>query len=155
MTTELQVDDGPARRWGATGTDADGGPLDCGRPNGSGDLPTVLQAAPMFRRVVACYDRCQVDTYVRWAEDELATADRERERLLVRHLRTEAALADARRLIAHSSGGAEVLRLSGRLGSVLAAAADEADGLRADAEADRAAAAAHAARTVARADQLL
>ena len=48
------------------------------RPNVSGDLPTVLQAAPMFRRAVAGYDRFQVESYVQWAEDELAAADRER-----------------------------------------------------------------------------
>jgi hypothetical protein len=138
-TTELHTDDEPGRR----------------RPNVAGDLPTVLEAAPAFRRVVAGYDRFQVDTYVRWAEDELATADREREHLLTRHLRTRADLEDARRLLAHSCGGAESLRLSSRIGSVLAAAADEAEGLRAEAEADRTAAAAEAARTVARAEGVL
>ncbi len=125
------------------------------RPHVSGDLPTVLEAAPAFRRVVAGYDRFQVDTYVRWAEEELATADREREHLLTRHLRTRADLEDARRLLAHSCGGAESLRLSSRIGSVLAAAADEAEGLRAEAEADRTAAAVEAERTVARAQAAL
>ncbi|SFT88929.1 hypothetical protein SAMN05660657_03724 [Geodermatophilus amargosae] len=138
-TTELHTDDEAGRR----------------RPDVSGDLPTVLEAAPAFRRVVAGYDRFQVDTYVRWAEDELATADREREHLLTRHLRTRADLEDAQRLLAHSCGGAESLRLSSRIGSVLAVAADEAEGLRAEAEADRTAAAAEAARTVARAEQVL
>ena len=41
----------------------------------------------MFGRAVAGYDRFQVDTYVRWAEDELATADREREHLMALYLR--------------------------------------------------------------------
>ena len=119
------------------------------RPNVAGDLPTVFQAAPMFRRTVGGYDRFQVDTYVQWAEDELATADREREDLVARHLSTRAALDEARRLLAHSPGGGEFLKLSTRLGSMLAAAADEADGMRAEAAADRSAASAEAAELVA------
>ncbi|MGY1643847.1 hypothetical protein ACI782_22290 [Geodermatophilus sp. SYSU D00703] len=118
------------------------------RPNVSGDLPTVLEAGPMFRRTVAGYDRFQVDTYVRWAEDELAAADRERERLDARLLATRAALDEARELLGHSPGGGECLQLSRRIGAVLAAAADEAEALRADAEADRRAAAAEAERLV-------
>ena len=124
-------------------------------PNVSGDLPTVFQAAPMFRRTVAGYDRFQVDTYVQWAEDELATADREREHLLARHLRTRAALQEARSLLAHSSGGGEFLRLSERIGSMLAAAADQAESMRAEAEAGRCAASEEAERIVARAEQEL
>src|SRR3954447_19266506 len=81
------------------------------RPHVSGDLPTVFRAAPMFRRAVAGYDRFQVDTYVQWAEDELATAEREREHLVARHLDTRAALEEARQLLSHSSGGQEFLRL--------------------------------------------
>ena len=79
------------------------------RPVLSGDLPTVLEAAPMFRRAPLGYDRFQVDTYVRWAEDELATADREREHLLARQLRTQAALDEATQLLPHSSSAAEFL----------------------------------------------
>src|SRR3712207_2094934 len=97
------------------------------RPNVSGDLPTVLSAAPMFNRAVAGYDRFQVDTYVRWAEDELATAEREHERLQARYLHTRAALDEAGELLSHSSGGGEFLRLSRRVGSLLAAAADQAE----------------------------
>ena len=82
------------------------------RPNVSGDLPSVFQAGPMFRRAVVGYDRFQVDTYVQWAEDELATADREREHLVARHLRTRAELEQARRLLCHSPDGGEMLRLS-------------------------------------------
>ena len=68
------------------------------RPTVSGDLPSVLQAPPMFRRAVLGYDRFQVDTYVQWAEDELATADREREHLVARHLRVQADLEESRQL---------------------------------------------------------
>lgn len=107
------------------------------RPNVSGDLPTVLAAAPMFRRAVAGYDRFQVESYVQWAEDELAAADRERERLLTRQLETVSALEEARELLAHSAGAGEFLRVSRRIGALLAAAADEAEELRGEAEALR------------------
>jgi hypothetical protein len=153
MSAELHADDGAAQPLSeaVAGT----GPLDRGRPNVSGDLPTVLDAAPMFRRAVAGYDRFQVDTYVRWAEDELASADREREDLVVRYLRTRAALEDARQLLSHSPDGGELLRLSRRIGSMLAAAADEAESMRADGEADRTAASAQAERMVAHGERLL
>lgn len=120
--------------------------LDRGRPNVSGDLDDVLQAPPMFRRAVVGYDRFQVDSYVRWAEDELLAADREREHLEGRHLQTRADLSAARELLAHSSFGAEMLRTSQRVGSLLAAAADEAEGIRTEAEAHRSAVAAQASR---------
>ena len=107
----------------------------------------------MFRRVVAGYDRFQVDTYVRWAEDELATAAREREHLLARHLKTWADLEEARQLLSHSSGGGEFLQLSRRIGTMLAAAADEAERIRAEATSARAHAAGQATRTVARAEK--
>ncbi|MGY1590814.1 hypothetical protein ACI79D_02440 [Geodermatophilus sp. SYSU D00708] len=118
------------------------------RPNVSGDLSTVLDAGPVFRRAVAGYDRFQVDTYVQWAEDELTAAARECSRLEARLLDTRAALDEARELLGHSPGGGAVLRLSRRVGTVLAAAADEAEGMRADAAADRAAARAEAERLV-------
>ena len=124
------------------------------RPNVSGDLPTVLSAAPMFRRSVAGYDRFQVDTYVQWAEEELATVDREREHLLARHLRTRAALDEARELLVHSPAGSEFLRASRRIGSMLAAAANEAEGMHAEAAADRAAAADERAAVAAEAERL-
>src|SRR3712207_8786819 len=73
--------------------DLDGG--DRVRPNVSGDLPTLFRAGPQFRRTLTGYDRFQVDTYVQWAEEELATADREREHLEARQLRTSAALQEA------------------------------------------------------------
>src|SRR4051812_19833976 len=85
-------------------------PEDRQRPNVSGDLPTVLEVAPMFHRSVLGYDRFQVETYVQWAEDELATADRERRHLEARHLRTQAALDEARLLLAHSSAGGDFLQ---------------------------------------------
>ena len=91
----------------------------------------------MFRRAVVGYDRFQVDTYVRWAEDELATADREREHLVARVVRTQADLEESRQLLSHSAAGGEFLQVSRRIGALLATAADEAEGLRADAEADR------------------
>ncbi len=108
------------------------------RPNVSGDLHAVLQAAPMFRRALAGYDRFQVDSYVQWAEDELTTADRQREHLLARQLETAAGLDEARSLLAHSADGGQFLQTSRRIGSLLATAADEADAMRAEAEAMRA-----------------
>jgi cell division septum initiation protein DivIVA len=126
------------------------------RPNVSGDLPTVLDSTgPMFRRAAVGYDRFQVDTYVQWAEDELVTAAREREHLLARHVETTRALAEARELLTHSAGGGELLLLSGRIGSLLATAADEAEGIRSDAEAERTAASAQARQLVADAQQAL
>lgn len=119
------------------------------RPTVSGDLPSVLGAAPMFRRALLGYDRFQVDTYVRWAEDELATADREREHLEARQARTHAALDEARELLSHSPGGAGFLQLSRRMGTMLAAATDEAEAIRADAEAEAGRLSAHAERVLA------
>jgi hypothetical protein len=130
-------------------------PLDRERPNVFGDLPAVFEAAPMFRRAALGYDRFQVDTYVRWAEDELTTADRERRHLESRHLATRAALDEAQQLLSHSSSGGEFLQLSRRLGSMLATAADEAESMHAQAQADRAAALAEAERTAAEAEQAL
>jgi hypothetical protein len=123
--------------------------------NVSGDLPSLLEAVPMFRRVVAGYDRFQVDTYVRWAEDELATAARERDHLLARHLRTWTELEEARQLLSHSTGGGEFLQASRRIGTMLAAAADEAERITAEARAARAHAAGQATRAVARAEKAL
>src|SRR5690349_20915351 len=130
-------------------------PVDREHPNVSGDLPAVFEAAPMFRRAALGYDRFQVDTYVRWAEEELTTADRERRHLESRHLATRAALDEARELLSHSSSGGEFLQLSRRLGSMLATAADEAESMHAQAEADRAAALEEARRTAAAAAQAL
>jgi hypothetical protein len=146
MSAELDVDGGTARPSSAFEMVPGTEPLDHRRPNVSGDLSTVFRAAPMFRRALIGYDRFQVDTYVQWAEDELASAEREHEHLVARHLRTRAGLEQARELLAHSSGGAEMLRLSQRIGSMLATAADEAEGMRAEAEHCRAAATAEAKR---------
>ncbi|WP_029432983.1 hypothetical protein [Blastococcus sp. URHD0036] len=125
------------------------------RPNVTGDLPTVLDGIPVFGRAVAGYDRFQVDTYVRWAEDELATADREREHLTALYLRTRSALDDAEQRLSHSAGGDELLQLSRRIGAMLAAAADEAEGIRAEARAERAATAAEGRRLLASAERVL
>lgn len=152
MSIELHVG-GEVDRPGTGPVEAGG--QDRERPHVSGDLPSVLGTGPMFRRAVAGYDRFQVDTYVQWAEDELATADREREHLLAGHLRTQAELDEARELLAHSSGGGEFLQLSRRIGSMLASAADQADGMHTEAQAERAAAAAEAARMAAHADDLV
>ncbi|MET0764615.1 MAG: hypothetical protein ABWY29_07095 [Blastococcus sp.] len=155
MSAELYVDDGAVRPLSALATLLDAEPMDLRRPNVSGDLPSVFQGAPMFRRAVAGYDRFQVDTYVQWAEDELATAHREREHLEDRHLRTRADLEEARQLLSHSSDGAEMLRLSGRIGSMLAAAADEAEGMKVEAESCRSAASEQAERMLAHAEQVI
>ena len=125
------------------------------RPNVSGDLPTLFEAAPMFRRTVAGYDRFQVDTYVQWAEDQLATAEREREHLLATHVQTRAALDDAQQLLSHSAAGAEFHRVSRRIGSLLAVATDEAEAMHAEAEAAMTAAAEQAEQLVASARQQL
>jgi len=145
MTIELHVDGR---------TDGDPGPLlpmetvERTRPNVAGDLDTVLGSAPMFRRSIAGYDRFEVQSYVQWAETELATADREREHLLARQLETRAALDEARELLGHSAGGGEFLQLSRSIGTLLATAADEADALRAEAAAERRAAASSAEQTI-------
>ena len=153
MSAELHADDGPARHLFAVVPDRDERERE--RPNVSGDLPTVLQAAPMFRRVVVGYDRFQVDTYVRWAEDELAAADREHEHLVARHLETRAELEEALELLSHSPGGGEFLQLSRRIGTMLAAAADEAERIRAEAASARSHAAGQATRSIARAEKVL
>ena len=150
MSAELIADDGTAFPFEADDTD-----LDARRPNVSGDLSSVLSPTPMFRRTVAGYDRFQVDTYVRWAEDEIATADREREHLVERHLRTRASLDEARELLTHSASAGEFLHLSRRLGTMLAAAADEAEDMRAVAQADRALAAEEVQQAAAKAEQML
>jgi cell division septum initiation protein DivIVA len=155
MSAEPYADDGIVRHLSAVEPVPETEPRDRVRPNVSGDLATVFHAGPMFRRAVAGYDRFQVDSYVRWAEDELATADSEREHLLARHLRAQAALEEARQLLSHSSGGGEFLGVSRRIGSMLAAAADEAESMRAEAEADRSLASAQAERTVADAERVL
>jgi hypothetical protein len=147
MTAELHADDRTAL--------ADEAPDHGGRPTLSGDLPTLFQAGPMFRRVPVGYDRFQVDTYVQWAEEELATAERERERLLTRHVETRAALDEARGLLTHSAGGAELVRVSGRIAAMLAAAADEAHTMRVEADAEAAAASAAAEATLADAREAL
>jgi hypothetical protein len=156
MSVELVTDGGAARPLTAfeqvvLGLD----PVTERRPSGPGELDAVFAAAPMFRRTIAGYDRFQVDTYVRWAEDEIATAVREREHLVERHLELRAELEEARRLLGHSTGGAEFLRLSSRIGSLLAVAADEAEGIRAEAQTERAAAAAQMEQTIAQGHQLL
>jgi DNA repair exonuclease SbcCD ATPase subunit len=155
MSVELHADGEVARTASALEVVLGAEPEERERPNVSGDLPTVFEVAPMFRRAVVGYDRFQVDTYVRWAEDELATADRERRHLEVRHLRTQAALDEAQQLLSHSAAGGEFLQVSRRIGSVLAVAADEAEGMRAEAEADRAAARAATQRAVDAAERLL
>lgn len=146
---ELGADDGAALPLNRGEPEPGPGPAERVRPNVAGDLPSLFRAAPMFRRALAGYDRFQVDSYVQWAEEELSTADREREHLLIRQLDTQAALDEARNLLSHSSSGGEFLNVSQRIGTLLAAAADEAESLRVDAEADRAAGAAEAARLVA------
>jgi cell division septum initiation protein DivIVA len=153
MSMELQTDDEAARDVGAldAAMEAPGRV----RPNVSGDLTTLLEVGPMFRRTVAGYDRFQVDTYVRWAEDELVAADRQREHLLARQLDTQAALAEARALLEHSPTGAEFLRVSRRIGSMLATAADEAENIRAEAENHRSVAHAQAEVIAAEARRVL
>ena len=70
MTIELHVD---GRTDGDPGPLLPGEPTERTRPNVAGDLDTVLGSAPMFRRAIAGYDRFEVQSYVQWAETELAT----------------------------------------------------------------------------------
>jgi hypothetical protein len=154
MSAELRTDEGAARPQNAPVT-APSTVREHRRPNVSGDLPTVLETAPQFRRAVVGYDRFEVDTYVQWAEQELATADRAQEQLLAQHLSTKAALDEAQQMLAHSAEGAELLRASGRIGALLATAADEAAGIRALAEAHRSTASAAAERLVAEGERAL
>src|SRR5690242_18940723 len=149
MSIELHADER------APDFDRDGGAGEPARPNLSGDLPTLFETGPMFRRALAGYDRFQVDTYAQWAENELAAAERERARLLARYLSTQAALDEARSLLAHSSGGGQFVQVSERIGSMLATATDEAESIRAEAEAARVAAEARAADVVAAAERSL
>jgi len=151
MTVELHA----GERGPDLGHDGETGGGELARPNLSGDLPTLFETAPMFRRALAGYDRFQVDTYAQWAETELATAERERKRLLARYLSTQAALDEARSLLSHSSGGGQFVQVSERIGAMLAAATDEAESMRAEAEAARAEAAAQAANLVADAERSL
>ena len=153
MSVELHAEDGAAVP--APEHVQEAGPRDRQRPHVSGDLPTVLQTGPMFRRTVAGYDRFQVDTYVQWAEDELATADREREHLLAGHVRTRAELDQARELLSHSAAGGKLLTVSRRIGSMLAAAADEAQTIVAEAENHRSVACAQAEVVTADAHRVL
>src|SRR3954464_16005813 len=160
MSVELQSGEVAVCRSPADGSVRGGRILDDGargnrRPNVSGDLPTMLQAAPMFRHALLGYDRFQVDTYVQWAEEELATGDHERERLVARYLDLQSTLDETRELLSHSAGGGEFLQVSRRIGSLLAAAADEAESMRAAAAPGRSAALAEAGQTIARAEQLL
>jgi cell division septum initiation protein DivIVA len=152
MSVELHADQGVALPLSAPGTAPE---PDRARPNLCGDLPAVLHGGPMFRRTVAGYDRFQVDTYVQWAEEELAAADREREHLLARHLDTRAALEEARKLLSHSPSGGQFLRVSPRIGSMLAAAADDAETIRAEAENLRFVARAQAELMTSQADRVL
>jgi cell division septum initiation protein DivIVA len=119
------------------------------RLNLTGDLRTLFGYEPVFHRAALGYDRFEVDSYVQWAEAELAGAERERAALLTRHVRLREAFEEARRQLGHSPGGRDAVAASRRLEAVLAAAADQADGIRADAEARLAAAAAEAERLVA------
>lgn len=152
---EQRADDGTAQQGSASEAGPGSGTADRARPDVAGNLPSLFRAAPMFRRAVAGYDRFQVDSYVQWAEDELTTADREREHLLARQLSTQAALDEARDLLSHSVSGGEFLHVSRRIGTLLASAADEAESLRLEAQADRAAGAAEAARVIADANEVL
>jgi hypothetical protein len=132
--------DGEVRTRGA-GRDGAGSPARAPaahdrRPNLSGDLALMLQEPPAFRRSPLGYDRLQVENYVRWAEDELAAGSRERDDLVLRCARLRSDLDEARRLLHHSPAGRESIRLSWRIGSVLSAAADQAEAITAQAEED-------------------
>ncbi len=136
------------------------------RPRLSGALPELIGNGPCFRTAVRGYDRLEVDNYVAWAEDELATAQREREHLLDRVATCAADLAISRRLLAERPTGrlisdrvVEVLRLAEQQAAQVLDAADaEAGRIVADArlEADARLRKAHEIKeqAIAAADQL-
>ena len=154
MTVELHAGE-RTHRFDRDGGSVAGTGAGLGRPNLSGDLPTLFETAPMFRRALAGYDRFQVETYAQWAENELAAAERERTRLLTRYLSTQAELDEARSLLEHSSGGGQFVQVSERIGAMLAAATDEAEAIRAEAEAARSVSEARAADMVTAAQRSL
>src|SRR5438270_10770970 len=126
MGTSLHIDEGVARLLGDSDEGTAAPTPGRVRPHGSGDLPALFEAAPVFRRAVGGYDRFQVDTYVRWAEDELAGAARLREEMLTRLVSQRAELDEARRQLSRPAGVRDALHLVPRIGSVLAAAARDA-----------------------------
>src|SRR4051794_40909353 len=105
-------------------------------PNLSGDLEEILGRPPAFRHALRGYDRLQVDNFVSWTETELLARRREVADLVQRYGRCSAELEISSRLLAGSSQGREMTRVSERIGTMLRLAADEAADLTAAARAE-------------------
>jgi cell division septum initiation protein DivIVA len=141
------VQSGAAQEGSGPGEGDDPGSLPA-PPGDSGDLDALLHTRPVFRTRMNGYDRLQVDNYVTWAEEELATAGRAGDQLLARFAACAAELAELRRqpppgpapapadlgLAAVSERVREILRLaSDEAADIIEAATEEADRIVADA----------------------
>jgi cell division septum initiation protein DivIVA len=104
-----------------------------------GDLQELLYRRPFFGIRVRGYDRSEVDTYVTWAEAEVAAARRQAELLLTRYGACAAELEISRRLLDQTPRSREPASVSERVGEILRLAADEATAMTEEAgeEADR------------------
>ncbi|MCF6509174.1 hypothetical protein E9549_17445 [Blastococcus sp. MG754426] len=102
-----------------------------GRPNLSGDLPSMLDSGPAFTSALRGYDRLQVDNYVAWAENELSASRRAIRELVKRLGSREAELQRAQQVLAQSPRSRELTAVSDRVAEMLRLAAEEADAARA------------------------
>jgi cell division septum initiation protein DivIVA len=104
------------------------------RPNLSGDLLTMLEAWPQFRRRLRGYDQLQVDNYVAWAENELQAVRHELDLLAVQLGACSAEREALRRDLVQSPRERELAKVSDRVRGMLQLAAEEAADVRAIAE---------------------
>lgn len=104
------------------------------RPNLSGDLQTMLEPWPQFRRRLRGYDQLQVDNYVAWAENEIQSVRHELDLLAVQLGACSAEREVLRREVAQTSREREVTRVSDRVRGMLQLAAEEAADIRAAAQ---------------------
>ncbi|MGY1814475.1 hypothetical protein [Blastococcus sp. SYSU D00820] len=103
-------------------------------------LDALLGTDPCFSGALRGYDRLQVDTYVAWAENEIALARRESDHLLSRYAACSGELQNARRRLAQfvreRDGGKVrelVERAERRAAETVADAEAEAERIRAEA----------------------
>ncbi len=97
------------------------------------DLGGLLDTRPVFESRLHGYDRYQVDEYVIWAEEELATVRRAHDELRARAAATAAELAELRRRPAPPQPAAqpvsELTVVSERVRGILLLASDEASAM--------------------------
>jgi cell division septum initiation protein DivIVA len=118
-----------------------------------GDLAVVLTERPIFRRTFHGYDQVQVETYVEWAESELASLRRALDEAFARYGRLAVEAAELRGRLARDTEDRTLSEFTGRLEQMLRLAAEEAVEIRLSAalEAERllgTASAAHAAQII-------